>query len=234
MYIVIDGIDGSGKSTVIKAWADFFVNQNKKVFDLKNYWQKKHCHPNPGELDDYDVVVSAEPTTVWAGASIRQEMILNGKNYTPTSMADAYALDRMVLLKRLILPLRSKNKIILQDRSVSTSICYQPLQTNSNLKMDDIAAIEGNTYALNNAPEHLVIADVNANEAINRLSGRVEKQDLAIFEKKNFLEKAAHTFKSPDYQKYFTERGTQIHLLDCNEKIDIMKQRGIELLQSII
>ena len=233
MFLILDGIDGSGKSTVISAWIDYLASQNKKVFNLKDYWMEHHTHPTVDELKNFDVIISAEPTYVWTGASIRQEMITRGTNYSPSSIAEAYALDRLVLYKRLLLPLRALNKLIIQDRSVSTSLCYQPLQNNSNLTLEDVAKIEGNNFALNNAPDYLIITDISVENSLKRLSARSEKRDNSIFEKETFLTKARARFLDPEYQKYFTDHHTKIHILNCNENIAIMKQQALDLLTNL-
>jgi len=233
MFIIIDGIDGSGKSTVFKIWAEYLKEQGKKIFDLKTYWNEHHKHPEAEELMEYDVILSGEPTTVWTGAAIRQEMIQNGKNYTPLSLANAYALDRLVLYKRIIVPFLQAGKIVLQDRSVSSSLCYQSTQ-NNGLSMDAIASIEGNTFALEHAPDHFVIANLPAEEAMRRLGNRSEKQDNAIFEKTEFLEKVQKKYLSEEYQNFFTSRGTRIHIFDANKDIESMKQEARKWIEKIL
>ena len=233
MFIIIDGIDGSCKSTVLAYWAAHLAEQGKRVFSLKSYWQTNHCHPLPQDLGDADVVISAEPTTVWAGAAIRQELIRQGTDYTARTIAEAYALDRMILYKRLLLPLLAQGKIILQDRSVSTSLCYQSVQDNG-LPMQEIASLPGNAFALEHAPQHLVLATIPPQIALSRIGKRDDKQDNAIFERESFLIAAHNQFLSPAYQRYFTERGTTIHHLNTNLDRDSMKQESISLLDSIL
>ncbi len=232
-FIVLDGIDGSGKSSIIKTWADHLSSQGKKVFSLKTYWTEHHTHPTVEEVASYDVILSAEPTTVWAGAAIRQEMIQSGSTYSATAIADAYALDRLTLYKRLILPLLDQGKIILQDRSVSTSLCYQPLQDTS-LSMAQVAEREGNKFALSHAPRHLILVDVSPETALNRLGGRHEKKDNALFEQESFLTQARERFLDPAYQAYFTNEGTNIHTLNAEADFAIIQTQAIQLLDRLL
>lgn len=233
LFIVIDGIDGSGKSTVINAWTDFYLKKNKKIFYLKEYWDQNNKHPTFDEIRDFEVIISAEPTFVWTGASIREEMIKSRNDYSAQSIATAYSLDRLVLYKRVLLPALETGKTVLQDRSVSTSVCYQPIQT-QDLSIEDIISLEGNSFALVHAPDHLVIADLPAEVAMQRLGGREEKQDNAIFEKISFLTKARDVFLSEKYQKLFKERNTKIHILNASKKIDIMKEEAVDLLRRVL
>ncbi len=232
-FIIIDGIDGCGKSTILDFWVEHLKDQGKKIFVLKEYWKEHQKHPLAEELSEYDVIVSAEPTYVWTGAAIRQELIRNGTDYTSSSIANAYALDRMVLYKRVLVPLRESGKIILQDRGVSTSLCYQSVQS-GGLSQNEIAAIEGNAYALEHAPDHLVLTHMPIDEALKRVGGRTEKNDDALFERADFLTKAQECFLSEQYQRHFVSRGTQIHLLNSTFSLDIMKVRSQQLLADLL
>lgn len=231
MFIMIDGIDGSGKSTVINAWAKTLANAGKKVFFLKPYWLEHRKHPSPEEIKEYDVIVSAEPTFVGIGKKIRDILIREG-SATPRTLAESYAEDRLVLYRDLLIPLLETGKIVLQDRGVSTSLCYQPLH-DPVLTADDIASLHGNAFALDHAPNHLVIVDTPVDDALRRIGGR-EKQDHAVFEKKQFLEKARSRFLDQAFQKFFTDRGTRIHVLNGGKPIDIMKQEALTLLNTIV
>jgi len=232
-FIIIDGIDGSGKSTIINTWANVLQTQGKKIFHLKNYWLEHHTHPSSDEIIDYDVIISAEPTHVWIGSAIRNELIQNDRNYSAYAIADAFALDRLILYKRLILPLREAGKIIIQDRSVSTSLCYQSIQKNP-LTQEEIARREGNAFALSHAPDHFIIADVSIENALMRLGERSNKQDNAIFEKKDFLEKARTIFLDKTFQNYFTQHNANVHILDCNPSIDIVSKNATKLLFELL
>ncbi|PJA89827.1 MAG: hypothetical protein CO137_02145 [Candidatus Magasanikbacteria bacterium CG_4_9_14_3_um_filter_32_9] len=232
MFIIVDGIDGSGKTTIIKTWAEYLEKQGKKVFNLVDYWKENEKHPKAEDLMEYDVIISGEPTHAWIGKAIRDEIIQNGNDYSAKATAEAYSLDRLVLYKRILLPLLKAGKIILQDRSVSTSLCYQPIQ--GNISMDFVANLEGNAFTLKNAPDYLIIADLPVDSALTRLSKRYEKKDNTIFENKPFLEKARTQFLNPEYQKYFTQKNTQIKVLNVNTEIDIMKTNALDLLKQII
>lgn len=230
---MVDGIDGSGKSTILAAWQSHLESLGKKVFSLKQYWKEHHTHPTAVELEPNDAIFSAEPTTVWIGAAIREEMIQNGSNYSSQAIATAFSHDRLVLYNRVLLPLLQSGKIIIQDRGVSTSLCYQPIQDPS-LDMDYIASLEGNAFALKHAPDHLIIVDVTVEEAMARVGTRHEKKDNSFFEKNTFLESVRHTYLDPSYQQRFTEHGTKIHILKSAGTIDTMNTAAIALLQTLL
>ncbi len=233
MFIIIDGIDGSGKSTIVQVWKDYLTGQGNAIFDLKHYWQTTGKYPELDELKSYDFIFSCEPTYTGIGKVIREELVKTGTNYPPRAIVEAFSLDRLVLYKKMILPLLANGKIIIQDRSVGTSLAYQHLQ-NPEFTYEKIAEFPGNELALANRPDHFIIPKISAEKAAARLSSRFEKNDNAIFEKLDFLKKAAGIFYSDEYQKIFTDRGTKVHYLNAENEIDIMKQEATDLLKKLL
>ena len=245
MFIMIDGIDGSGKSTVVQVWKDYLTGQGNAIFDLKHYWQTNGRYPEPEEMRAYDFVFSCEPTFAGMGKVIREELIKNGSHYPARAIVEAFSLDRLILYKKIIIPLLNSGKVVIQDRGVSTSLAYQSLPrteppsgsgtgANPEFTYEKISEFVGNQLALENRPDHLVIAKIPADKALARLHDRAEKKDDAIFERLDFQTKAAAVFYSEEYQKIFTKRGAKIHYLPTDVEIGIMKQTAVDLLKSII
>lgn len=231
-FIMLDGIDGSGKSTIIDAWKEDLKTQGKSVFELKAYWRDHGNHPPLELLMDYDVIISAEPTYVGIGQAIRTEMITQGAAYSATATASAYALDRLILYTKLLVPLRAAGKLIIQDRGVSTSLCYQPIQ--GDISMATVAALEGNAFCLSHAPDVLILAHIPPTKAIERLGTRTDKQDNAQFEQLSFLTRAHETFHSDAYQALFTAHGTTVRTIDTSVGPSAMKEEAIRLLASYV
>ncbi len=232
MFIMVDGIDGAGKSTVIDTWIDFLQNKNAPILSLRTFWKTHGRHPTPEEFKPHTVIISAEPTFVGIGKKIREEMIVSGTPYTPRQIAEAYAEDRKILYAAVIVPALQKNLLVIQDRGVSTSLCYQPLH-HTDLTPEVIANIPGNAFALTHAPNHLILVDIEPAIAISRLLER-QKQDRALFEKESFLIKARQRFLSHSYQELFRSRGTHIHILNGGVPLAIMKEEALRLLKHIL
>ncbi len=230
---MIDGLDGSGKSTNVNAIKEYLSASGNEIFDLRKYWMENNRHPDIGELKSYNYIFSCEPTYGPMGKIIREELINKNKNYPPSAIAHAYSLDRLILYNNLIIPLLEQNKCIIQDRGVSTSLAYQPAHSKT-LTINDVASLPGNSLALKYRPDHLILADINPKIAIERIGGRTEKQDEAVFEKIELLEKIYYVFNSAEYKKTFESRGTIIHRLSSEQKIDIMKQEAVNLFKKLI
>lgn len=228
---MLDGIDGSGKSTIIENWKRSLAGHGTSVFDLRDHWKIHGTHPAPEKLSSFDVIFSGEPTSVGMGKTIREQMIKNGANYSPQAIAEAYAQDRQELYTQVLIPAMQKNRSIIQDRGVSTSLCYQAA---SGLSFEEITALPGNALALEYRPDHLIILQIDPSVALERVAGRHYKNDNAIFEKVDFLQKASAVFASPAYQTLFTDRGTVVHYLPADAPPAIIAASAEELLRSLL
>jgi dTMP kinase len=114
IFICIEGIDGSGKTTQ----AHRLVKRLKKK--------------------SYDAVYTTEPSKGTYGKIIRKH-ILQGKNRVPTVVeATLFAADRIDHGENEIKPLLKTGKIIVCDRYVYSSIAYQGA---SNLDLEWIKEI---------------------------------------------------------------------------------------------
>jgi len=218
ILVVVDGIDGSGKGVIVQALADWALTQKMKIFDLRNYWKEKHTFPESEEIADYDVIVSNEPTFAMVGQAIREEIVReNNRHYSAWSTAQAFSLDREILYRRIIIPALAQGKIIFQERGVTTSIIYQPIQEEP-LELEKIMELPGNKLALEHRPDLLIIAQVDPKEAMARLAER-DKKDNSIFEKLPFLEKIAERYAAPWFRELLESRGSKFVYLKTDKTV---------------
>jgi dTMP kinase len=100
-FFTFEGIDGSGKTTVIQA-----------VYEKLS---QKH-----------DVVISREPGGVETAENIR-DLILSKKNENADGLTNVmlFAASRNEHIKKKIIPARKGGKIIIVDRYVDSSYAYQ-------------------------------------------------------------------------------------------------------------
>lgn len=120
LYIVFEGIDGSGKTT--------------QAFMLYDYLSKK----------GFDVVLVREP---WVKAI---KDFLYKHDLDPDAEAYLFAADRIILQKEVVLPSLEAGKIVLSDRSVFASLAYQAarglpeefiLAINRSIRLPDVVIL---------------------------------------------------------------------------------------------
>lgn len=221
--IHIDGIDGSGKSTLLNAATAWANTQGLSTFDVVAWSKREHRLPTLDDVGDADVLFTAEPTHAGIGDVIRNEIIRDGSPYDARFTAQAFALDRGVQYRRLILPfLRSRpGRWVMQDRGLSTSLAYQPLQSerdtvdpDARVTMDWLLTLDGNRITHEDPPDVFVFVDIDPNVALARLANRTEKFDNHLYEKEDFQVALAERYRHPDIHAVLTKRGTQFIIID--------------------
>jgi dTMP kinase len=211
-FLMVDGLDGAGKRVVVDAIRDHI---NLKTIDLRDYWKEHDDIPELSEVMEYDVICSTEPTSALVGKAIRREIVRdNGRKYSALTTAQAFALDREILYKKLLIPAKQAGKIILQERGVVTSIVYQPVQM-EQINLQDIMNMPGNRLALKNAPDLLIVLKADPDIVMKRLEERTKK-DQAIFENVLFQRKIESRYESEWLRKLFENMGSKVVFLDTN------------------
>jgi len=99
MLIAVEGIDGSGKTTVVR----FLIEELRKR--------------------GYDVVAFKEPTDSEYGRRIRQ--ILKERKVSPEEELKLFIKDREFNVRNNILPALKSGKIVIMDRYYYSTIAYQ-------------------------------------------------------------------------------------------------------------
>lgn len=219
--IVIDAIDGAGKTTAITAMRKFLEEKDMRSFDVPDFERKHGFLPQATDLAvrSCDLLLAAEPTYSGIGRVIRDELVKTheNRNYSGMSAMHAFALDREILYKRLILPFLSQEpgRWIIQDRGLISSLAYQPLQ-DAAVTINDIMQLEGNRIELSCAPDILFLLALEPEIAEKRLAGREDKKDDHIFEKSDFQKKLAARYRMSEVLAPYKEAGTNIIEIDAS------------------
>ncbi|MFH1770154.1 MAG: dTMP kinase [archaeon] len=248
-FVIVDGLDGIGKGVVVDTIANYLKTSGKRILNLRKYWEEFHDHPDfenkefdgkPNkfyiDLDSFDVIISNEPTYAIIGRAIRYEIIAkNGRDYSVHFTAQSYSSDRLILYKRVILPALRAGKIILQERSFSTSIVFQSTQEGEDkMTVDEILALEGNAFCLKNTPDLLIIPTIKDVEDVIKRLDRRAKDDNCEFENLDFQKKIKPLYESKELRKIFEDRGTVVKYLDAGISLEETKKQAIEIYKSIV
>ena len=160
MFISFEGIEGSGKSSLIK--------------NLKNYY-KNHA---------LDVFFTKEPGGTELGEKIREILLDPTSKIDPSSELFLLMADRVHHVKNKINPNLNENKIVFCDRYIDSTIAYQ----GGGRDLDD-KDIEGMIKMLKlPIPDLTILLDVPVETGLMRAKerselDRFEKEDIDFHKK---------------------------------------------------
>ncbi|WP_297535846.1 dTMP kinase [Thermococcus sp.] len=153
-FIVLEGIDGAGKSTQAKL--------------LKVWFEER----------GYEVVLTKEPTDTAFGRLIRRlvltggkEGIIDGAKISHEAEALLFAADRAEHVDKLIKPSLEAGKIVISDRYFYSSLAYQWARG-----LDLEWLIDLNRFAVR--PDLVVLLDLPVKESMKRLRSRSIKSEF--------------------------------------------------------
>jgi dTMP kinase len=189
-FITLEGVEGSGKSTIINFIKDSLETSGKKV------------------------VVTREPGGIDIAEQIRS-VILDRKNTKMEGRTEAllYAAARRQHLVEKVIPSLNEGNIVLCDRFIDSSLAYQGYARGLGIK--EVYSI--NKFAIENLmPDLTLYLDLDPQIGLNRIAknkGReINRLDL---EEINFHVKVQEGYE--EVLKMFPERMVRI---DANQEIE--------------
>ena len=142
-YIVLEGIEGAGKSTI----------QESLAVALRD--------------DGYEVVNVREPGSTATGEGIRR-LLLDGDDMSPWTEALLFAAQRSQLAAEVIEPAVNRGAWVIGDRSVYSSLAYQG--GGRGLGIEAVRAVNqaglGSTW-----PDLVIVLDVDPEAGLARQDG---------------------------------------------------------------
>ena len=168
-FIVIEGIDGCGKTTQI---------------DEISRWI-----PTSGLLTgNSKLVKTREPGGSLLGKKIRNLLLDNNKDNKPSSLAELllYSADRAEHISKTISPALEKQDWVLSDRFCDSTLAYQGYGRNINLEI--IKNIES-IVCQGEYPDLTIFLEISAEESVLRrkkfVPDRIESEGIKFLEKVN-------------------------------------------------
>ena len=142
LFIVMEGPDGSGKTTQINL--------------LKEYLEEA----------GYECLITREPGGTVIGEEVRQ-LILNPehKEMSPVTEMLLYAASRAQLVHEVIGPALEEGKIVISDRFVDSSIVYQGIAR--NLGISTVSAVNAPGIVIYR-PDGIFFIDLSEAEGLRR------------------------------------------------------------------
>jgi dTMP kinase len=152
MFISLEGLDGSGKTTQARLLRDAV------------------------EGDGLDVVLTREPGGTELGESIR-DLLLHGGHVAPWAEAALYAASRAQHVDEVIRPALARGAVVVCDRYVDSSIAYQGIARGLGLER----VLELNLAAVGGLmPEITFLLEIDvagADRRVGAVRDRLERED---------------------------------------------------------
>jgi len=154
MFITLEGLDGSGKTTQAKLLGARF------------------------EAAGSEVVLTREPGGTPLGEEIRA-LVLHGGEVAPWAEAALYAASRAQHVEQVIRPALARGATVICDRYVDSSVAYQGIARGLGLERVlelNLAAVEGLM------PDRTILLEIGSGDAVARVDGdgsrdRIERED---------------------------------------------------------
>ena len=168
-FIVIEGIDGCGKTTQIDALSKWL--------------------PKSGLINkDSKLITTREPGGSLLGKKLRGLILDNNDNNKPSSLAELllYSADRAEHVSKIISPALKNNDWVISDRFSDSTLAYQGYGRNINLEI--IKNIES-IVCQGEYPDLTFFLEISPQESIsrrkNQIPDRIESEGIKFLEKVN-------------------------------------------------
>ena len=170
-YIAFEGIDGSGKTSIIENLSDILNSQNKEH------------------------TIVREPGGTSVGEGIRKLLLSHDYQVNPLAEALLFCAQRSQLIEEVVLPSLNNGVVVLSDRSAYSSVAYQGegrgLGYEKIYQLNDISI-------QSNWPERVVLLDIDPEVSLSRqqVADRIGSDKVEFFQKvRNGYLKLAEEFK---------------------------------------
>ncbi|MBN2014948.1 MAG: dTMP kinase [Candidatus Altiarchaeota archaeon] len=145
MFIVLEGIDGCGKSTQAQLLHDWLVEEGR------------------------DVLLTAEPTNNVIGSYVK-EILSSGREVDPSALALLFTADRHEHIKGEIEPALKARKTVISERYYHSTVAYQAAQG-----VDRSWLIDINSFPIENKPDVTFFLDIKAEVALPKIQEKDQR-----------------------------------------------------------
>jgi len=207
VYVALEGIDGSGKTTQVERLAEYFKNKGREVIRTRE--------PRKEEGIVGDLI----------------QKILHGKTQIPSvAFQYLFSADREMHHEELVIPSLKAGKVVISDRCFWSAIPYGLLDRKSELDENTIEYMLAAQSILSMyhqfiVPDHTFYLDISLDTAIARIDKINEVRE--IYEDKEKLEK---TIKG--YRWLLREFPKEFIIIDATKRVEEVTGEIVEVIKS--
>lgn len=157
-YIAFEGIDGSGKTSIIENLSDILNSQNKEH------------------------IIVREPGGTSVGEGIRELLLSHDYQVNPLAEALLMSASRAQLIQETVKPSLDNGQIVITDRSAYSSVAYQGVGRELGYKK----IYELNDLAIESIwPKKVVLLDIDPKVSLSRqkIVDRIGSGEIEFFQK---------------------------------------------------
>ena len=169
VYIALEGIDGSGKTTQVENLAQYFLDQGREVI------RTREPRKEEGVIGD-----------------LIQKILLGKTKIPPVAFQYLFSADREIHHEELVIPSLKEGKVVISDRCFWSAIPYGLLDRKSELDENTIEYVLVAQSVLSMyhqfiVPDYTFYLDIPLDTAMQRIDKTNEVRE--IYEDKEKLEK---------------------------------------------
>lgn len=160
LYIVLEGVDGSGKTTQVERLTDYYKARGKKV------------------------VSTREPRKVGLMGDLIHKILLGEEKIPSVSLQYLFSADRAAHHEELILPSLKKGEVVISDRCFWSAIVYGILDRTGGAydkREADLLLITQSILSMYHQftiPDYTFYLQVDLKTALGRLGAKIAKKEI--------------------------------------------------------
>ena len=153
MFVVFEGIDGSGKTTIVRRIGGMLRREG------------------------YEIFITEEPTKTWIGEDVRRAIEEEKNGFTQALLFFADRAEHVEEIKR------NMNKIVLCDRFVYSTYAYQGAQLSKKMDVEKALSWFESVYEVMRVePDLIFLIDIEPEIGMGRIYGRNKKEKFERIE----------------------------------------------------
>lgn len=204
LYIVLEGIDGSGKTTQVENLYEYFESQGKEIVKTK------------------------EPTREGSIGELVHQILQKKVDIPRVALQYLFAADRQVHLETKVIPALKEGKVVISDRCFWSSLSYG-LSDMDEKEIKDIDLVIYSLLSLYHqflVPDFTLYLDISVKEAMDRISKEAKVKE--IYEKREALEKVYE-----GYQWLLKKFPEEFAIIDGGKDAEEVKEEIIRKIKKV-